>query len=72
MNDLPGPNLPSLDATHEQVAAAIRRAVRSALLTHARAGNPVPVGADGGVIWLSPEEVLRRFAAVPDGTDKTA
>jgi hypothetical protein len=72
MNDILGPKLPSLDATHEQVAAAIRRAVRDALLAHARAGNPVPVGANGRVVWLSPEEVLRRYDAVPDGTDKTA
>ena len=38
-----------------------RRAVREALLTHAKLGHPVATWRDGRVVWLSPAEV---FAAL--------
>jgi hypothetical protein len=40
---------------------AIGKGVREALLSHARAGNSVPVSENGTVIWLSPEEIYRRL-----------
>jgi len=39
-------------------SAAIRSAVRDAVLTHAKLGRSVPVSRDGKIIWLSPEEIL--------------
>jgi hypothetical protein len=47
---------------------AIGKGVREALLSHARAGNSVPVSENGTVVWLSPEEIHRRpgIACPPD------
>jgi hypothetical protein len=47
---------------------AIRKGVREELLSHARAGNSVPVSENGTVVWLSPEEIYRRlgFTCPPD------
>ena len=38
--------------------AAFRRAVRAAVLEHARAGRSVPTMRDGKVVWIPPEEIL--------------
>ena len=47
---------------------AIGKGVREALLSHARAGNSVPVSENGTVVWLSPEEIYRRLGiACPPG-----
>jgi hypothetical protein len=54
---------------HAAIAAAIQRAVREAVLGHARAGHPVAGWQDGKVVWLQPEEILRLYAA--DGKDGT-
>jgi hypothetical protein len=50
------------------ITAAIQRAVREALLAHARAGFPVAGWQDGKVVWIPHEEILARFA---NGTTKT-
>src|ERR1700679_2951919 len=47
--------------------AAFRRAVRAAVLEHARAGRSVPTMRDGKVVWIPPEEIL---ALPPLDTDK--
>jgi len=45
--------------THsEKVGEVLRRAVRHALRTHKRLGNPVATWRDGEVIMISPEEIL--------------
>ena len=49
-------------ADHTLIDAAIRRAVREAILAHAKAGNPVATWRDGKVVWVPPEEILRDFA----------
>jgi hypothetical protein len=49
--------------TIEQTTAAVARAVRLALLRHAREGRPVPIWENGRVVWLSPEETFARLAA---------
>jgi hypothetical protein len=38
------------------------------LLSHARAGNAVPISEDGHVVWLSPQEIFRRlgYGSPPD------
>lgn len=47
---------------------AIRQGVREELLSHARAGNSVPISENGAIVWLSPEEIYRRlgFAVPPE------
>jgi hypothetical protein len=55
-------SITELLANHALVTAAITRAVRRAVLEHARAGRPVAAWQDGKVVWISPEEILARFA----------
>jgi hypothetical protein len=43
------------------ITDAIRRAVRDAVVTHAKLGRAVPVARNGKVVWLSPEEILAKF-----------
>jgi hypothetical protein len=45
----------------ELIEEAFRRAVRDAVVTHAKLGRAVPVARDGKVVWLSPEEILAKF-----------
>ena len=45
----------------ELMTEAIRQGVREELLSHARAGNPVPSSENGRIVWLSPEEIYRRL-----------
>ena len=47
------------------ITGAITRAVREAVLQHARLGHPVATTRDGKVVWLSPEEVLAALADPP-------
>jgi hypothetical protein len=56
-----------LIADSDLMTAAIRKGVREELLSHARAGNTVPVSENGKVVWLSPAEIYVRlgFAAPP-------
>jgi hypothetical protein len=49
-------------ADRKTIPEAVRRAVREALLSHARAGNPVAVWRDEKVVWLQPDEVFRLIA----------
>ena len=52
---------PDFEAMHE----AVRRAMREAVLTHARAGRSVPTWRDGRVTWITPDEILRQFPSSP-------
>jgi hypothetical protein len=52
-------------ADRRLIEAAIQRAVRDAVLASARAGHAVAEWRDGKVVWVSPEEVLRRLAGDP-------
>lgn len=36
---------------------ALTRAAREAVEQHRRAGNPIAVGREGMVVWLSPDEI---------------
>lgn len=40
-----------------RILAAMREAVREALLRHKRLGNPIAVWHEGRVVWLAPEEI---------------
>ena len=45
----------------ELMTEAIRQGVREELLSHAKAGNSVPVSENGKIVWLSPEEIYQRL-----------
>ncbi len=49
----------------ELMTAAIRQGVRDELLSHARAGNSVPVSENGQIVWLSPDEIFQRLGYTP-------
>jgi hypothetical protein len=52
-------------ADRAAVEAAIGKAVREAVLGHARAGHPIAVWRDGRVVWLEPAEVLASYGEMP-------
>ncbi len=52
-------------AAHE---AAIRRAVREAVLTHARLGRSVVGWKDGQLVRMTPEEVIAASQSWREGT----
>jgi hypothetical protein len=62
MSDSAPPDLAELLKDRAAIAAAIQRGIREAVLAHARAGQPVATWRDGKVVWVQPEEIIRRFA----------
>jgi hypothetical protein len=52
-------------ADQARIDAALARAVREALLAHARAGRAVPTWRDGQVVWVQPAEILAQYAPPP-------
>ena len=70
MSDEQFPSIVELCKDGRAVDAAIRRAVREAVLAHARAGNPVAEWRDGQVVWVQPAEVFARLA--PDESQPPA
>lgn len=53
----------------EPVVAALRRATRSALLEHKRAGNPIASWKDGKVVVIPAEEIqVEEASADSDGS----
>ena len=56
---------PSLAPSPAAVDAAIQKAMREAVVSHALAGRPVSVWRDGRVAWVQPDEVLRTFPHQP-------
>ncbi|MFL6336008.1 MAG: hypothetical protein ACJ754_22085 [Pyrinomonadaceae bacterium] len=63
-------NLQDLLIAEEQaVDAAVRRAVRHALLTHKRAGNPVASWKDGKVVIIPAEEI--QVEESPDDSERS-
>ena len=56
---------------HALMDAAVQRAVREAVLAHARSGHPVATCRDGRVVWLTPEEVFQALAEPPTGNSAT-
>jgi hypothetical protein len=45
----------------KEMVEALNRANRTALLRHARLGEPVSTWRDGKVVWLSPAEVFALY-----------
>ena len=59
-------------AQNAEVQAALNRATRTALLEHARMGNPVcESDRNGGVVWITPEEIFARYGLDENGKPKT-
>lgn len=56
----------SLPPSPAAVDAAIQKAMREAVVSHALAGRPVAVWRDGQVAWVPPDEVLRTFPRYPE------
>jgi hypothetical protein len=44
-------------ADEKQITATLQRAVREAVETHKRAGNPIAVWEDGKAVLIKPEEI---------------
>jgi predicted metal-dependent phosphotriesterase family hydrolase len=44
-------------ASDTVITEAVRRAVRAAILSHKRAGNPVATWQDGAVVLIGPEDI---------------
>lgn len=59
------PSIPELLADRSLITAAVRKAVREAVLQHARAGKPVATYRDGKVVWIPPEEILAQLTDEP-------
>jgi hypothetical protein len=65
MNEQFQPTISELLADHALITAAICKAVKEAVLQHARAGRPVATWQNGQVVWIQPAEILARFANEP-------
>jgi hypothetical protein len=57
------PKLDAAIANPALIDAAVRKAMREAVLMHARLGHPVSTWKDGRVVWLSPQEIFDQFAS---------
>src|SRR5262249_51189576 len=57
VKEQPSRSISELLADHDLITKAIQRAVREAVLQHARAGNPVASWENGEVVWILPEEI---------------
>jgi hypothetical protein len=63
MKEQAQPSISELLANHALITEAINRAVREAVLNHARAGQPVATLQNGQVVWIQPEEILSRLSS---------
>jgi len=59
MTDSPNASLPPAERIndHSRILDALRQAVREALLSHKRSGNPVAVWQNGRVVWVPADEI---------------
>jgi hypothetical protein len=60
------PSIRELLANRALLDEAVTRAMREAVLEHARLGFPVAESQNGKVVWISPEEILARFTSQPE------
>ncbi len=68
---IPNDHLEAVRARQPEVQAAMDRANRTALLRHARLGEPVSTWRDGQVVWLSPKEVFALYGLDEFGRETT-
>ena len=59
MTDRPNASRPPAERINDpsRILDALRQAVREALLSHKRAGNPVAVWQNERVEWIQPEDI---------------
>lgn len=59
MSNIPEPGVSPADRVTDvpRILAALRKAVREALMRHKKLGNPVAVWSHGRVEWIPPEEI---------------
>ncbi|MFI4937188.1 MAG: hypothetical protein ACHQJ6_01600 [Candidatus Berkiellales bacterium] len=50
-------DIPKIFQNQDLVVQAIQKGIRTALLKHKQAGNPVCEWKDGKVVWVSPEKI---------------
>lgn len=66
-------HLAEMIALQPAIAESHERSNRAALLEHARMGRSVCFGdANGGVIWITPEEIFARYGLDENGKPKPA
>lgn len=66
------PSISELIDDDELMTEAIRQGVREELLSHARAGNSVPVSENGQVVWLTPDEIYQGLGYAPPPAAKAS
>jgi hypothetical protein len=64
MKERPRPSISELLADHTLITDAICRAVREAVLQHARAEQPVATWQNGRVVWIPAAEVLSHLSGL--------
>lgn len=57
-------------ADHRGTEAALCRAVREAVLQTAKAGLPIAAWENGAVVWIAPDEALRRLREQSQPNDR--
>lgn len=62
MNRKGRPSISELMSNPLLIEAALQKAGRAALREHALLGHSVPIAEDGKVVWIAPDEILRRLA----------
>lgn len=63
-------SIAELMADDSIISAALGRAVRQALLEHAREGQPVATWRDEKVVWIPPAEILAQLSCDLDGGEE--
>jgi hypothetical protein len=64
------PTLIELLNDNALITAAIGRAVREAVLSHAREGNPIAIWRDERAVWIQPAEVFDYYGVKPPADAK--
>jgi hypothetical protein len=65
MKEQPRNSITEILADDTQINEAIGRAIREAVLKHAREGRPVATWQNGKVVWIPADEILSCLADGP-------
>jgi hypothetical protein len=68
MHEAARPSIEDLLANPRLIEDAVQRAMREAVVTHARLGHRVATWREGKVVWLEPAEVLAMYPSEPAAT----
>jgi hypothetical protein len=72
MTKLPRPPIAEILRDSQRIEAAVRQAIRTAVVAQAKLGYPVAGWRNGQVVWLEPAEILATLADSPELTQKPA